>query len=232
MSKEHGKRVFAWNNLIAGVAVVLPIVGTVLIVNILLGLWNRYLLDPVLTLITPCITLLLPGIDVDRVLIAAILKVFIFILIIFGFVMIGILAKNLIIRRLLAVGEGIVLRLPFINKIYKLVRQISSAFFGERKELFNKVVLVEYPRKGCYIIALMTSSCRGEVAQRLGKNFVNVFVPTTPNPTSGYLIMVPRSDVKELSLTVEDAMKVIVSGGVVSPDDIDTLAADTPERGD
>ena len=128
---------------------------------------------------------------------------------------IGMLARNVIGKRLILFGESILARIPMVNKIYRAVQQISHAFVG--KVIFTRVVLLQYPRKGIYSMGFVTSDTRGEISSEISKNSINVFLPTTPNPTSGYLLFVPKKDTISLSMSVEDAMKLVISGGAVTP---------------
>lgn len=212
MTKNKGK---FWlqirNDFLTGIAVLLPGVGTILIVTFLLAKVNNIVLEPVLVTVSPAVQW------ADRHMIAFAMKGVILIVILCGIIVLGLLVKNFFIQRLLRFGEGILLRVPFVNKIYSVIQQISGTFFDQKKDIFNKVVMLEYPRKGVFILGLMTTACVGKIAEALPAECVNIFVPTTPNPTSGFLIMVPRNDVIELTISVEDAMKLIVSGGVVTP---------------
>jgi len=128
---------------------------------------------------------------------------------------IGMLARNVIGKRLILFGESILARIPMVNKIYTAVQQISHAFVG--KVIFTRVVLLQYPRKGLYSIGFVTSDTKGEISSEVFKDSINVFLPTTPNPTSGFLLFVPKKDTIPLSMSVEDAMKLVISGGAVTP---------------
>jgi len=130
-------------------------------------------------------------------------------------IVIGMLARNVIGKRLILFGESILARIPMVNKIYRAVQQISHAFVG--KVIFTRVVLLQYPRKGIYSIGFVTSDTKGEIGSEISKDSINVFLPTTPNPTSGYLLFVPEKDTISLSMSVEDAMKLVISGGAVTP---------------
>ncbi|MFC1809272.1 DUF502 domain-containing protein [Candidatus Omnitrophota bacterium] len=215
MTKEHDSTLAKLrNNLFAGIAVLLPAVGTVLIVQFIVLKVNNVLLDPILELVTPAVQW------ADMQFIAGGVKVLILITILLLIAFLGFVVKNFFIRQILRFGEAIFLKIPFVNKIYTAIQQLSGTFLTKQKDMYNKVVLIEYPRKGVYIIGLMTSSCRGIIADKLPPECVNVFVPTTPNPTSGFLIMLPRDEVRELDVSVEEAMKVIVSGGIITPSEI------------
>ena len=133
-------------------------------------------------------------------------------------VLTGILTRSIIVGKLLKWGNGILNRIPLFNKIYKALSQISDALFSGKKEVFKRPVLIEYPRKDIYSIAFITQDTRGPVQESLHQDVVSVFLPTTPNPTSGYLLYVPKEAIIDVSLTVEEALKVVISGGAVSPE--------------
>ena len=127
----------------------------------------------------------------------------------------GIVARNYIGKKVITVGDYIVTRIPLINRIYITIREISEAILTEKREVFKKAVLIEYPRKGLYSIAFFTQDTKGHVQDLLSEDVVSVFLPTTPNPTSGYLLFVPKTDVIELDMPVEDALKLVISGGSI-----------------
>lgn len=129
--------------------------------------------------------------------------------------LLGALARNYIGRKLITVGDYIVTHIPLINRIYIAIREISEAILAEKREVFKKAVLIEYPRVGLYSIAFFTQDTKGPVQETLREDVVSVFVPTTPNPTSGYLLFVPKTEILELSMSVEDALKLVISGGSI-----------------
>jgi len=129
----------------------------------------------------------------------------------------GMIAKNYFGRKIIKIGENIVTKIPLINRIYIAIQQISNAFLSEKREVFQKAVLIEYPRKGIYSIGFFTQDTKGEVQDRLNKDVVSVFLPTTPNPTSGFLLFVPKNEVEELDMTIEEALKLVISGGAIVP---------------
>lgn len=115
--------------------------------------------------------------------------------------------------------ERFIQGIPGVGSFYSAVRQIVQTFGGENRAAFSKVVMVEFPRTGCYAIGFLTNPRTGEPAELTGRPLMSVFVPTTPNPTSGFLIMVPKEEVWDLSMTVSEGMKFIISGGTVLPGD-------------
>ena len=114
--------------------------------------------------------------------------------------------------------ERLLDRVPFINTVYRTVKQIVDTFGQQEKAVFQEVVLIEYPRKRCYVLGFLTSTAMGETQTRTDEHIVNVFVPTTPNPTSGFLLMLPEEDITRLQMSIADGMKLIISGGAVVPD--------------
>ena len=130
---------------------------------------------------------------------------------------VGIATRNYFGRQLIHFGEFVVSRLPIVNRIYITIQQISNAFFGEQREVFKSAVLFEYPRKGIYSIGFFTQDTRGIVQESIDHDVVSIFVPTTPNPTSGYLLFVPKNEVIELDMPVEEALKLVISGGAIAP---------------
>ncbi len=134
-------------------------------------------------------------------------------------IIVGWVAKGLIGRSLIAWGESVVARMPVVRSIYNGVKQIAETVFAQTGTNFDKACLVEYPRKGIWSIAFISTDTRGEIGRSIPRDegLVSVFLPTTPNPTSGFLLFVPRSDVIELAMTVEDAAKLVISAGLVYP---------------
>lgn len=122
-------------------------------------------------------------------------------------------------RLLVRLGEAVVGRMPLLRGIHSATKQIFETVLAQKSDAFREVVLVEFPRTGCWSIAFVTGTTKGEVARTLGGDMVNVFVPTTPNPTSGYLLFLPRAEVKPLRMSVEDGLKMVVSGGLVGSED-------------
>ncbi len=131
--------------------------------------------------------------------------------------LVGFLTRTFIGGKLVALGEAILRRVPLVRNIYTATKQILEAILSGSERHFNEVVLLEYPRRGIYAIGFVTSPARGEVQAHMSGETVNVFLPTTPNPTSGYLLVLPRSDLTVLDMSVEDAVKLIISGGIVAP---------------
>ncbi len=130
----------------------------------------------------------------------------------------GVIAANLFGKRVVMIWESLVARIPLVNTIYSAVKQVAETLFANKGKSFRKVLLIEYPRKGVWAIAFYTGSAVGEIQDKTSKEVVNVFLPTTPNPTSGFLLMVPREDIIELDMPVDDGIKLIMSLGVIVPE--------------
>tara|TARA_B100000131_G_scaffold189329_1_gene182198 strand:+ start:174 stop:833 length:660 start_codon:yes stop_codon:yes gene_type:complete len=132
---------------------------------------------------------------------------------------VGSLTPGLIGRTLLKAGESIVSRMPVVRSMYSAIKQIMETVMSTNSNSFREVVLVEYPRKGLWVIAFVTGDTKGEISKVLNrnKNLINIFVPTTPNPTSGFLLFVPKKDLVYLKMSVEQAVKLVISGGIVAP---------------
>jgi uncharacterized membrane protein len=129
----------------------------------------------------------------------------------------GVFATNFFGARLVHLWHEILHRIPVVNSIYSSVKQISDTLFSSTGQAFRKALLVQWPREGMWTIAFLTGAPGGDVVNHLPGDYVSVYVPTTPNPTGGYFVMVPRQDVIELSMSVDAALKYIISMGVVAP---------------
>ena len=129
----------------------------------------------------------------------------------------GVLAANFIGERLLRLWNAILHRIPFVSSIYSSVKQVSDTLFSSSGEAFRKAVLVRWPHQGMWTIGFLTGTPGGDVANHLRDDFLSVYVPTTPNPTGGYFVLVARKDLIELDMSVDQALKYIISMGVVAP---------------
>ena len=132
----------------------------------------------------------------------------------------GLATRNFIGNRVVQWWEKILTRIPVVNSIYSSVKQVSDTLLSSSGNAFRKAVLVEYPRRDCWTIAFLTGVPGGDVKNHLVGDYISVYVPTTPNPTSGFFLMVPRAETIELDMNVDAALKYIVSMGVVSPDSL------------
>lgn len=143
---------------------------------------------------------------------------------------IGFMVTNFFGRFMVRLGENMVSRVPVVRTIYGVLKQIFDAVLAQSEGAFREVILIEYPRKGIWVIGFITSNTQGEVQRVTPEEMVNVFLPTTPNPTSGFLLFVPRKDCITLDMTVEEGVKLVISGGIVSPPD--AQAAEAPKEGE
>jgi uncharacterized membrane protein len=142
---------------------------------------------------------------------------------------VGFLTANIFGRTLLKAGERLVNRMPVVRSIYGALKQVLETVLSQSSNSFRQAVLVEYPRRGIWTVAFVTGDTEGEVADRLDDDMVNIYVPTTPNPTSGFLLMVPRRDLIFLDMPVEDAAKYVISVGVIPPEEDENITK-LPDR--
>ncbi len=190
--------------LVAGILVWVPLGVTLLLINLLVGFMDRTLrLIPVAYRPETVLGFQIPGLGV--------------ILTVIILVVTGILAANIVGRSVVGGWESLLERIPFVRSIYSAAKNFTEIVFSDSGKAFKKVLLVQYPRKGIYTLTFQTASELGEVQGRTGADVVCCFVPTTPNPTSGFIIIVPRADVIELDMTVDEAAKLVMSLGVVVP---------------
>lgn len=143
--------------------------------------------------------------------------------------LLGMITANFFGRSLLNMGERLVDNLPVVRTIYGTLKQIFETIISQSSMSFRDVVMVEYPRRGLYAIAFVTANTEGEIATRMGKPMINVFLPTTPNPTSGFLLFVPKEDVTYLDMSVEEGVKYVISAGLVTPPEKLERAAGVPD---
>lgn len=120
-------------------------------------------------------------------------------------------------RRLIKLGETILSKLPIVNIIYNSVKQFMEAIFLRRKSSFTQVVLIEYPRKGIYSVGFVTGNSKNRIQDATNEDLINIFVPTTPNPTSGMLILISKNSIIPLNISIEEGLKFVISGGIISP---------------
>ena len=130
----------------------------------------------------------------------------------------GLATRNFVGKRIVWAWEGLLVRIPVVRSIYSSVKQVSDTLFSSSGNAFRKALLVQYPREGCWTIGFLTGVPGGDVRNHLQGDYVSLYIPTTPNPTSGFFLMVPRADTIELDMNVDEALKYIVSMGVVAPE--------------
>ena len=197
-----------WRSFLTGLVVVFPAMVTLGLLQLMLGWIFRSFIDPVANFIAFLTDMPATTLPVRLAVSAC------FVL---GLVLIGFATQLLILRRLFALGEGLVRRVPMVGKVYWTMREIANTFSGQRKSLFSRVVLLEWPRPGIYSLGFVTSEGEGEVQEKTQGHVINVFIPHIPNPTSGYLAMVPRESLIPLEMSVEEGMRLVISGGMSGP---------------
>ena len=190
--------------IITGLLVWVPIVITVWVLSVLVGTMDQtLLLLPTAFRPESWLGFYIPGMGV--------------LLTLFVILLTGLFTTNIIGQRLVRYWERLLARIPVVNSIYNGVKQVSDTLFSPTGQAFRKALLVQWPSQGMWTIAFLTGKPGGDVANHLQGDYVSVYVPTTPNPTGGYFVMVPRSAVVELDMSVDEALKYIISMGVVSP---------------
>ena len=132
----------------------------------------------------------------------------------------GAVVSNILGRKLLDLWERALNKIPGFRNIYNALKKISSTVFNTSSDSFRKAYLIQYPSKGIWVIAFQSGDYKGEVETIIGEDVINLFVPTTPNPTSGFFVMMPKKDAFELQMTVEQAFKLVISAGVVTPENL------------
>ena len=142
------------------------------------------------------------------------------VLVIFVILITGALVTNILGRKLLDLWERALNKIPGFRNIYNALKKISSTVLNTSSESFRKAFLIQYPSKGIWVIAFQSGDYKGEVESIIGKDVINLFVPTTPNPTSGFFVMIPKKDAVELQMSVEEAFKLVISAGVVTPENL------------
>lgn len=201
--------------LVAGLLVWIPLVVTIFVVRMIIGLMDRSLvLLPSRYRPEEWLGFAIPGLGI--VLTFALLLVT------------GILAANIVGRTAVGMWESMMERIPFVRSVYSAAKNFAEIVFSDTGQSFKKVLLIQYPRKGIYTLCFLTAGGMGEVQGRTGEDVVCCFVPTTPNPTSGFIVLVPRKDVIELDMEIEEAFKLIFSLGVVVPTWRPEQVADLP----
>lgn len=191
------------NYLISGLLFWIPLILTIVVIKFFLEFINglvpkEYLPEAIFNLDTT-----IPG--------SGIFLLFIIILIT------GVLVTNILGRRLVVLWEKLLNTIPGFRNIYNILKKVSDTVLNTSSESFKKAFLVQYPSKGIWVIAFQSGAYRGEAESIIGEKIINLFIPTTPNPTSGFFVLIPRKDAYELDMSVEDAFKLVISAGVVSP---------------
>ena len=198
--------------LLAGLLVWLPLAITIWVLHSVLGL-----LDGVFGVVLSATQAVLP--EGARVSIDVLRRIpgLSVIVMVAGLLLTGIFAANIFGQWWLTQGSRLLNKIPIVKSIYSSVKQVSDTLFSSSGNAFREAVLVEYPRQGSWTIAFVTGKPSGEAAEHLTGDYLSLYVPTTPNPTSGFFLMVPRADVKGLNMSVDEALKYVISMGVVAP---------------
>lgn len=195
-------------NFFTGALIVIPLVLTFWVLYFIINKFNLLLINPILNIFDNWI----PAQKIE-----ILTKVAVFFLLLVVLTLIGFATRIIILRNIFGFGEKILYRVPMINTIYRTIKEISFAFLIQKNTIFQRVVLIEYPRKGIYQLGFVISETKGEVQRKTKDLVLNVFVPTTPNPTSGMLAIVPHQDTIPLDMSVAEGMKMVISGGAVVP---------------
>ena len=206
--------------LVAGILVWLPLGVTIVIVRFLIGMMDNFVPGPAKARLEELLGIGIPGLGVILTIVLLLIT--------------SVLTANFVGRSFLNAWERLLERIPVARSIYSAAKNFAEIVFSDSGHAFKKVLLVEYPREGIYTLTLQTATDIGEIQARTGEEVVACFVPTTPNPTSGFIIMVPKRDVIELDMEVDEAVKLIMSLGVVVPewkkDQIKELPLRMPEQ--
>jgi uncharacterized membrane protein len=195
------------NYFISGLLFWIPLALSVLVIKFFLEVVNnfvpaRFLPETLLNLDTS-----IPGSGILLVIVVILLT--------------GALVTNILGRKVLALWERALNKIPGFRSIYNVLKKVSTTVLNTSSDSFRKAFLVQYPSKGIWVIAFQSGDYKGEAESLIGEEILNLFVPTTPNPTSGFFIMVSKKDVLELNMSVEEAFKLVISAGVVTPDTVD-----------
>ncbi|MCK4519446.1 MAG: DUF502 domain-containing protein [Candidatus Omnitrophica bacterium] len=204
------------NYFLTGLVVILPVVLSYVIFRLLVTKTLALIVEPISNLLIQTAQPYLPDIYFPYA--VQIFKGVVFIGIIASVIIVGLAARIFVIRKIFSFVERLFLKVPMISKIYMSIKQLSNAFLGSGRIIFEKTALVEYPRRGIYSIGFVTSESKEELQAKTRADMINVFIPTTPNPTSGIFILVPAKELIYLDMSVEEALKLVVSGGKVTPD--------------
>jgi uncharacterized membrane protein len=200
------------NDLIAGLLVIIPLATTIWL-TITIATWVVNFLTRIPRQLNPFIGLNPLLGDLLNLLIGLAVPLL-------SILLIGLMARNIVGRWLLDFGEGLLQAIPLAGAVYKTLKQLLETIFKDSSGKFRRVVLVEYPRRGIWALAFVTGTLTPEIQSCVSSPMLSLFIPTTPNPTTGWYAVVPEADVVTLSMSIEDAFKVIISGGIVAPNTI------------
>lgn len=198
------------NAFLTGLLIFLPLGTTVFVLNFLLGLFQ----EPATHLAYEL------GIKEESFFfgLETLLAIIGLLLGVLGLTLLGFLSNYFLGKFFIGLTEKFLGKVPFLSNVYHSAKQIVETFGKENRAVFQEVVMIEYPRPDCYVLGFVTTEASGETVEAIGKQLTNVFVPTTPNPTSGFLLLLPRKDIFPLNMSVGEGMKMLISGGAVVPD--------------
>ena len=194
------------NYFISGLLFWVPLALTVLVIKFFLELINnlvpqKYLPEAIFNLDTT-----IPGSGIILVLVVILIT--------------GVLVTNILGRKLVALWEKVLNKIPGFRNVYNVLKKVSDTVFNTSTDSFRKAFLIQYPSKGIWVIAFQSGDYKGEAESIIGEEIMNLFVPTTPNPTSGFFVMMAKKDAFELDMSVEEAFKLVISAGVVTPNSV------------
>ncbi len=197
------------NDLIAGLLVVIPLATTIWL-TITIASWVIEFLTRIPKQINPYDNLHPLLVNLLNLLVGLTVPLL-------SILLIGLMARNIVGRWLLDVGERVLQAIPLAGSVYKTLKQLLETLLKDSSGKFRRVILVEYPRRGMWAIGFVTGTISSEIQAQMNRPVLSIFIPTTPNPTTGWYAVVPEDEVVELAMSIEDAFKVVISGGIVSP---------------
>ena len=196
------------NYFVAGLLALAPIFLTLLIIGYIIRLADRLIVNPVFQM--------LPA-EIDQASKIFMTKTLIAFLVFFFVCLVGLLAQRFIFKQVFSMTEGFLKNIPIFSSVYSSLKEVAQAFFGDKSGVFKRVVLLEYPRRGIYAMGFVTQEKRWEAHDKTGKEIVSVFVPSPPNPATGFFIFVPKDELIEINITVEEGIRMVISGGAAVP---------------
>ncbi len=194
------------NYFISGLLFWIPLILTVIVIKSFLELINSLIPQQYLPEVIFNLDTTIPGSGIILVLIIILIT--------------GVLVTNILGRKLVALWERILNKIPGFRNIYNILKKVSDTVFNTSDKSFKKAFLIQYPSKGIWVIAFQSGDYRGEAESIIGEETINLFVPTTPNPTSGFFVMIAKKDAFELDMSVEEAFNLVISAGVVTPNSV------------
>lgn len=196
------------NYLISGLLFWIPLILSVIVIKFFLEFVNSLVPQEYLPEVIFNLDTTIPGSGVILVLVILIIT--------------GLLVTNILGRRLVSLWESLLNKIPGFRNIYNVLKKVSDTVLNSSTESFKKAYLIQYPNKGIWVIAFQSGDYRGQAESVIGEEIINLFVPTTPNPTSGFFVLIPKKDTLELDISVEEAFKLVISAGVVTPNSVKT----------